>query len=178
MRLRIFSIVLIVWVLSNCAPVPKPPEPEPPPAHVLLPPEPVEQPPAPIPPQPEPQPLVHEVRWSGETLSHIAQWYTGNEDNWRKISKANPGLKPDRIFIGDRIIIPPELLITRKPMPRKQIKPVIQPARSASPQAREAPEKRREEGEMFGPVEALTPPDSTGQTELFGPVDPGSGARP
>ncbi len=54
--------------------------------------------------------FLHTVRWSGETLSIIAKWYTGNPENWEALTKANPGLKPNRIFVGDKILIPADLL--------------------------------------------------------------------
>lgn len=62
--------------------------------------------------------FLHTVRWSGETLSIIAKWYTGNPENWEALTKANPGLKPNRIFIGNKILIPADLLKTREPMPK------------------------------------------------------------
>jgi len=64
-------------------------------------------------------PCVHTVRWSGETLSVIAKWYTGKFENWRALVKVNPKLKPNRIFIGSKILIPEDLVKNREPMPRK-----------------------------------------------------------
>jgi len=64
-------------------------------------------------------PFVHTVRWPRETLSIIAKWYTGELENWKALVKANPKLKPNRIYIGNKILIPGDLLKTRKPMPRK-----------------------------------------------------------
>jgi hypothetical protein len=61
----------------------------------------------------------HTVRWSGETLSLIASWYTGTSGNWRKLAAANPGLNPNRIKSGDVISIPPSLLKTRVALPQK-----------------------------------------------------------
>jgi hypothetical protein len=63
--------------------------------------------------------FVHTVRWPRETLSIIAKWYTGELENWKALVKANPKLKPNRIYIGNKILIPGDLLKTRKPMPRK-----------------------------------------------------------
>jgi hypothetical protein len=192
MRL-ICLIFLMICLLSHCAPAPKAPEPESPSLPVLRPLPPAETPapaevPAPEPANvapspaqgPETQPYVHEVRWSGETLSHIALWYTGDQDNMKKIEEMNPGLKSDRIFIGDKILIPAELLKTRKPMPREYIRSAIRSKKTSSrrsPPPTESPEKMRED-EMFGPVETSSPPDSTGQAELFGPVEPGEASVP
>ncbi len=61
----------------------------------------------------------HRVRWAGESLSLISRWYTGSTRNWRKLADANPAMRPNRIRTGDIILIPPGLLKTRKPMPRK-----------------------------------------------------------
>jgi len=74
-----------------------------------------------ISPQPEAEFLSHMVKWTGETLSIIAKWYTGSLDNWKKIAEANPDLDPARIAIGSKIRIPGRLLKTRKPMPKKYI---------------------------------------------------------
>jgi len=60
---------------------------------------------------------VHVVRWQGETLSSIADWYTASWQNWEALVRANPQVDPKRIEIGDRIRIPETLLKTRKPMP-------------------------------------------------------------
>jgi len=63
----------------------------------------------------------HRVKWSGETLSLIAKWYTGHYGNWKAIARANPGLNPNRIVVGNIIYIPPEMMKTKKSLPRKVI---------------------------------------------------------
>ena len=60
--------------------------------------------------------MVHRVQRRGETLPIIAKWYTGESVNWKTLSKANPGMNPQRIKIGSRVKIPKNLLVTRKPM--------------------------------------------------------------
>ena len=67
---------------------------------------------------PKPSYYYHRVKYSGETLSIIAKWYTGDADNWQALTKANPKLDPKRINVGDKIRIPKKILNTRKPMPR------------------------------------------------------------
>ncbi len=62
--------------------------------------------------------LVHRVRWSGESLSIIAKWYTGGFNNWKTLADFNPRLKPDRIWVGQEILVPEGLLKTREPMPK------------------------------------------------------------
>jgi hypothetical protein len=64
-------------------------------------------------------PCVHKVRWPGETLSVIAKWYTGDFDNWKALTKANPKLNPNRMFIGTKILIPEDLVKNREPMPQE-----------------------------------------------------------
>ena len=63
----------------------------------------------------------HRVKWPGETLSLIAKWYTGSYGNWKTIAQANPGLNPNRIAVGDLINIQPEMMKTKKPLPRKVV---------------------------------------------------------
>lgn len=65
--------------------------------------------------------FVHQVRWRGESLSLIAKWYTGHYGNWKALARANPGLNPHRIVLGDRIHIPPEIMKTKRPLPRKAV---------------------------------------------------------
>jgi hypothetical protein len=65
------------------------------------------------------RPCVHKVRWSGETLSVIAKWYTGDFENWEAITKANPKINPNRMFIGSKILIPGDLVKNREPMPQE-----------------------------------------------------------
>ena len=65
----------------------------------------------------EPAPYIHTVHWRGETLSLIAKWYTGKWRNWKALAKANSNLNPNLIRIGDKIVIPQELLKNRDPMP-------------------------------------------------------------
>jgi hypothetical protein len=66
-----------------------------------------------------PPALEHTVKWSGETLGIISKWYTGSTANWEAISKANPEIKPNRIRLGDKILIPGALVKNREPMPRE-----------------------------------------------------------
>lgn len=81
----------------------------------------VEPPPA---PPPRPAGLAHTVRYKGETLSIIAQWYTGSHDLWREIAAANPGLNVDRIELGQTILIPNELLKEARPLGENEIRKI------------------------------------------------------
>ena len=92
---------------------------------------------APPPPDASPEPpkpamLEHTVQYRGETLGLIARWYTGRSSNWQEIVAANPGLRPERINIGDTIMIPAEIVVNEQPMPASAVK------RSASAKAEDA----------------------------------------
>ena len=63
----------------------------------------------------------HQVRYSGETLGLIARWYTGKTANWKLIVDANPGMRPERINIGDTIMIPQELMVQQEALPKSSI---------------------------------------------------------
>jgi len=165
MRHIIFLSLMLVGLLAHCAPVPRQPEPMPPAPEAA---------PRPGPAiktsELQPQRYTHEVRWPGETLSHIARWYTSSESNWEKIAEANPGLKPRRIQIGDKILIPQELLKVRKPMPRDYVHSLVAPKRPPSARSVQ-PSKDPGKEELFGPAELLSPPGADEKTELYGPID-------
>ncbi|MFZ7112290.1 MAG: LysM peptidoglycan-binding domain-containing protein [Desulfatiglandales bacterium] len=63
-----------------------------------------------------PEYYLHTVKWPGESVSIIAKWYTGALENWRLLAEANPGINPNRIFVGDKIRIPVHLMKTREPI--------------------------------------------------------------
>ena len=114
---RILVIVAFLWVCGGCATSKKTAESKPEEAVA----EAATTPSAELETKAKPQesaPFVHTVRWQGESLSLIAKWYTGGYSNWRKIADANPRLDPNLIRIGDKIIIPQQLLKTKEPMER------------------------------------------------------------
>ncbi len=119
---------------------------------------PVQKPPAPPPPVKEtkPQPVFyqHTVKYSGETLSIIALWYTGHHDRWKEIAQANPDLDPNRIFQGDEILIPEGMLKTHDALPQEFIDRIYSKANrgKGQPKARtRAAEPEQEEPKLFGP---------------------------
>jgi len=168
MRHIIFLSLMLVGLLAHCAPVPRQPEPMPPAPEAAPRLGPAIK--APLASELQPQRYTHEVRWPGETLSHIARWYTSSESNWEKIAEANPGLKPRRIQIGDKILIPEELLKVRKPMPRDYVHSLVAPKRPPSARSVQ-PSKDPGKEELFGPAELLSPPGAEEKTELYGPID-------
>jgi hypothetical protein len=68
-------------------------------------------------PQSEVADYIHEVRFSGETLSLIAYWHTGQAERWREIQLHNPTLETNKIRIGDAIVIPGRLVTRYSPLP-------------------------------------------------------------
>lgn len=71
---------------------------------------------------PAPTYFQHTVKYSGETLAAISEWYTGQVSNWKLIANANPSLKPERIKIGNIINIPTNLVKKTKPFPKPTVK--------------------------------------------------------
>ena len=113
---------------------------------------------------------VHTVRWPGESLSHIAQWYTGGAKNWKAIAEANPGLSPNRILIGDDVLIPEDLLTTRKPMPRDFLPSSVRKSGAQASPVEQQPEDSSEAG-VSGPIESEQPPEKSDGMEFIGPVE-------
>lgn len=95
----------------------------------------------------------HKVRWSGESLSIIAKWYTGSFDNWKTLAKANPKINPSRIHTGQKIRIPGNLLKTREPMPKSFLADAGKGKREEPPPepAPPQPPPDEEEPQLFGP---------------------------
>jgi hypothetical protein len=102
----------------------------------------------------KPQPVfyMHTVKHSGETLSIIALWYTGNHGNWKEIAQANPEIKPNRIFPGDEILIPEGLLKTRDSLPKEFVDRIYSKANKerGKPKAQTV-QPQQEEPKLFGP---------------------------
>ncbi|MGA1824187.1 MAG: LysM peptidoglycan-binding domain-containing protein [bacterium] len=96
--------------------------------------------------------FVHTVQWPGETLALIAKWYTGDSNNWSAIADANPIIDPDRLFIGNSIFIPNDILKTRKPLQKKFITTYNRKPKKKKIVPNPAPQKDIEdEFELFGP---------------------------
>ncbi len=121
-------------------------------------------------PAPKVEFYVHKVRWSGETLSIIAQWYTGSHKNWNTVARANPDLNPNLILIGDDILIPPDLLKTNEPMPQEYLYTLSRKKRS-HPSSRVEPAIESNEIELFRPQDTEQPTVGLEEIELFEPQD-------
>jgi hypothetical protein len=171
-------VLALLWNFNGCAYPTKraePQPPQPPPVVVEPAPEfmweiPAERVLPPPPPKPKPRPYVHEVRWSGEILISIAKWYTGSRNNWTAIAKANPHLNPNRIFIGDNILIPENLLKRRDPMPLKFLVTSSHKKPAQTPPPKQ-PSVESYAIELFKPeiTEQSSPESDT--TPLFEPIE-------
>ena len=59
---------------------------------------------------------VHRVTWTGESLSIVAKWYTGDLENWKALAKANPEIKPEFLQVGMKIRIPEAMIVNPNAM--------------------------------------------------------------
>jgi len=100
--------------------------------------------PTPAPSAPQPSYFEHTITFSGETLADIALHYTGRATNWMVIRDVNPGIRPDRLRIGQVLLIPRELLITEKQFTKNSLKRKASSTAAAGPStapSTEMPEK-------------------------------------
>jgi len=83
----------------------------------------------PPPPAAEPTFFQHVVRFRGQTLGQVAEWYTGSYDNWKKLARYNEDTPvPNTVLkTGRTIKIPMELVVRQDPLP--------QPKRAAKPKS-------------------------------------------
>ena len=97
---------------------------------------------------------VHTVEWPGETLPMIAQWYTGNKDNWKILAKTNPNIASGHLAVDDRVLIPFGLVKNNKGMPKEFIATFNAKNSSGqkkpSPKTKQTPENK-EEFQLYGP---------------------------
>jgi len=105
--------------------------------------------------------FTHTIRWQGEKIVTISEWYTGSEKNWLKIIEANPTVDPKQIKIGDSILIPEDLMKTQKPMPQTYRGSSVQPKKKSL--------------EPPPPASTVSPPPEyeppgIDEIDLFGPI--------
>ena len=148
-----------------------------------LPPKSVEAPPPKVVKQvvKEPQPIstptppeikyyTHTIKWSGETIIKLSRWYTGSGNNWMRIIEANPAIDPRRIKIGDTVLIPESLLITREPLPISYLTSSKEQTEKSSSLSERLP-ATIEEVELFGPIDIGTQRKGNGVTESSPPLE-------
>jgi hypothetical protein len=103
-------------------------------------------------PKPRETHIAHTVKWSGETLSIISLWYTGDQGNWKAIAQTNPNLNPNRIYVGNEILIPAVLLKTQNSLPREFVDRFYSKAKKEKPKPIPHPDQtQEEEPKLFGP---------------------------
>jgi hypothetical protein len=108
---------------------------------------------APAPPVPAPPPTTYytyTVKWSGESVSIIAAWYTGDLQNWKILAQANPALNPNLIFPGIKVLIPENIMKTHEPMTREFVDSFYPKAKGKTP-PKPGEQKKDEEPSLFGP---------------------------
>ncbi len=93
--------------------------------------------------------FVHTVRYSGETLSIISKWYTGDVNNWKILANDNPHVDYNKIATGDRIFIPENLLKTREPLTKEFIDSFYREKKPAP--KTETPREDEEGYDLIGP---------------------------
>jgi len=115
---------------------------------------------APLPsekPLPEETYYTHTVKWSGETISIIAAWYTGDLDNWKVLAEVmtrnNPNADIKRIYVGNKILIPENLLKTREAMPQEFVDSFYKKSKPEKAPPKPVPSEAEEEPKLFGPKE-------------------------
>jgi hypothetical protein len=111
---------------------------------------------------------AHKIRHRRETLFSIALWYTGSGENWPRLIEANPDIDPKRIHIGDTILIPEDLLITRRPVPADFLKPKQKHPKAKKPH----PPAKSQEMPLFGPIDNDLQPVGSEKNELSVPLEP------
>ncbi len=167
-RLVFFLTLISALVLAGCVPKPKPvgenaaPVPEKPVESVVGQPEMEFQ--AGDKAYPEGY-YVHTVSVPNESISIIARWYTGDQKNWVVLAKCNPAIKPNRIFLGNKIKIPRNMITRQTPLP-----PEFVQQSQAEPQLKRK-KKISQEKTTITPI-TTTPPATPEKEEvplLFGP---------
>jgi hypothetical protein len=123
--------------------------------------------------------IEHTISYSGETLAEIAAWYTGRGSNWTAIRDANPSIRPDRLRLGQVILIPTNIVTNDKPFSRKASKkPKTEPTADANPTpaSGDAAPATPTDAPNLTPTEApaLTPTDAPTPAATDAPAAPTS----
>ena len=107
--------------------------------------------------------FVHTVQYAGETLSIISKWYTGDDKNWEILADANPHIGLEKLATGNKILIPENLLKTRKPLTEKFVDAYYQKNQPKKEPTKKRPEKKKPSSKT------KTPPEKKEDFDLFGP---------
>jgi len=93
---------------------------------------------------------TYTVKWSGESVSIIAAWYTGDLQNWKILAQANPALNPNLIFPGIKVLIPENIMKRHDPMPKEFVDSFYPKGKVKAP-PKPGEQKKDEEPSLFGP---------------------------
>ncbi len=101
--------------------------------------------------------FLHTVKYPGETLAMIAEWYTGSSSNWKIIAKENPNLNPNLIKIGESIKIPRNIVKKFDPLPKSAIvKTPVQKSPSRESVSKVSETSNQMQPKKIGEEQALT----------------------
>jgi len=103
-------------------------------------------------PAPQETLYVHTIKWSGESVSIIAAWYTGDLQNWKALAEVNPDINPNRVHEGMKIRIPERMMTTKAAMTKEHVDSFYAKAKKPPRRGTDAPPKDVEP-ELFGPKE-------------------------
>ncbi len=99
---------------------------------------------------------THTVKWTGETISIIAAWYTGDLENWKVLAEVmtrnNPNANINRIHVGNKILVPESLMKTRDPMTKEFVDSFYSKSKPEKTSPKR-PQTEEEEPKLFGPKE-------------------------
>lgn len=122
--------------------------------------------------------IEHTVRYPGETLAVISKWYTGRATNWNAIMDNNPGLRPERINLGQMIMIPRALVVEERPMPRDFVKSVSTSKSAVTESVDSAPEvaptQERPTDEVSSSSEASSEMEASAPSPTAAQIEPSS----
>jgi len=117
---------------------------------------------------------IHTVKLSDESLSIIAKWFTGDLMNWQVLAQCNPDINPNRIFLGNKIRIPRDLMTRHTAMTSEFVEesqPQLQQKKEETPANVETtPVETEVEVSAGEPTpEPETEPEPDDEPLLFGP---------
>ena len=101
---------------------------------------------------------IHTVSIPEENISIIARWYTDEQKNWLVLVKCNPTIKPNRIFLGDKIKIPRSIMTRQTPLTAEFVK-------QSRPEPHQKRKKKISQSKNKIPVKPVVEEDPL----LFGP---------
>ncbi len=117
----------------------------------------------------------HTIKVAGETLGAISKWYTGTPAHWQEIQQANPGLRANRLQIGQTVNIPDSLVIRREPFSQEFIAQLTTPILNTKKEepaemASLSPERVEEPANGRMPEDVKAPAEEGPDKKLFAAV--------